>query len=79
MVFQMYQDGVLNSDKCGTSIDHAVLAVGWGTDPTDGDYWIVKNSWGDSWGQEGYIWIAAVDGIGICGVQSGPFRPDVTE
>jgi len=78
MVFQTYQSGVLDSDKCGTTIDHAVLAVGWGNDATAGDYWIVKNSWASTWGDEGYIKIAAVDGIGICGVQSGPFRPSVS-
>jgi len=77
LVFQMYSSGVLDSTNCGTRIDHAVLAVGWGTDATAGDYWIVKNSWGTSWGNEGYVWIAIVDGIGICGVQSGPYQPFV--
>jgi C1A family cysteine protease len=78
VVFQLYSGGVLDSSRCGTSIDHAVLAVGWGVDDTAGEYWIVKNSWAEVWGDEGYVKIAAVEGMGICGVQSGPFRPEVT-
>jgi C1A family cysteine protease len=68
-VFQMYQSGVLDSADCGTNLDHAVAAVGYGTE--DGkDYYIVRNSWGPSWGDKGYIKIAAIDGgPGICGIQ----------
>ena len=65
----MYTSGVLNSPDCGTRLNHAVTAIGYGTDPTAGDYYIVRNSWGASWGNAGYINIAAVDGIGICGIQ----------
>jgi len=72
-VFQYYTSGVLDSTKCGTKLDHAVLAVGWGTDATSGlDYWLVKNSWGTSWGDQGYIKLAIVDGEGTCGVQMEP-------
>ena len=75
-VFQSYKSGVLSSDKCGTKLDHAVLAVGYGTDEATGlDYWLVKNSWNTTWGDKGYIKLAIVDGNGICGVQMGPLYP----
>ena len=72
-VFQTYTSGVLDSDQCGTQLDHAVLTVGWGNDAETGlDYWLVKNSWNTTWGDQGYIKLAIVDGQGICGVQMGP-------
>lgn len=75
--FQSYTSGILtDAAACGTTIDHAVLAVGYGT--SNGvNYWIVKNSWSTQWGQAGYVNIAAIDGIGVCGVQSGPLYPTV--
>jgi C1A family cysteine protease len=67
-VFQMYKNGIFDSVACGTELDHAVTAVGYGSE--DGkDFYIVRNSWGATWGEQGYIRIAAVEGEGICGIQ----------
>ncbi|XP_052122553.1 procathepsin L-like, partial [Frankliniella occidentalis] len=57
--FQMYSSGIYYESACSSdSLDHGVLAVGYGTDWPNKQYWIVKNSWGTSWGEEGYIRMA---------------------
>jgi len=77
-VFQNYHSGVMDSTSCGTRLDHAVLVAGYGTESGQ-DYWLVKNSWGSSWGENGYIKLAIVDGKGICGCQMGPLYPTSNE
>ncbi|KAM0866106.1 hypothetical protein ACQ4PT_042826 [Festuca glaucescens] len=66
---QFYRSGVY-SGPCGTRLAHAVTVVGYGTDPSTGaKYWIVKNSWGQTWGEQGYIRMRRdVGGPGICGI-----------
>lgn len=72
----MYHSGIYDNTGCGTNLDHAVLAVGYGTDADSGlEYWLIKNSWDVSWGDEGYMKMAIVDGDGICGVQMNPLYP----
>jgi len=66
----MYTSGIITKN-CGTQLDHGVLAVGYGVE-NGVEYFIVKNSWGPSWGESGYVRIGVADGAGICGIQSGP-------
>lgn len=57
--FMSYSDGILSNPGCTGSIDHAVNMVGWGHDSDSGkDYWIIRNSWGTYWGENGYMRIA---------------------
>lgn len=70
--FQLYKSGVFTA-PCGTSLDHGVLVVGYGTDQSSGlDFYKVKNSWGTSWGENGYIRLGRGpqynNGEGECGV-----------
>jgi cathepsin L len=75
--FQLYHSGVLDDPSCGTNLDHAVVAVGYGHDASNGkDYYIVRNSWGSSWGDQGYIKIAMESGAGICGIQEQSSFPN---
>jgi len=72
-VFQFYKSGVITDDNCGSrgSIDHGVLAVGYGTDlETQEPYFLVKNSWGPSWGDKGFVKIGrkSKNQFGICSI-----------
>jgi C1A family cysteine protease len=77
MGFQFYSGGVFDG-SCGTNLDHGVLVAGYGKDSSSGeDYWLVKNSWGASWGENGYIRLvrSSGSGAGQCGIAMEPSYP----
>ncbi len=67
---------IFSDEECSPeNLDHGVLAVGYGVDEQSGDdYWLVKNSWGPSWGDHGYIRMARNKG-NMCGVASAASYP----
>ena len=72
-----YKGGIIDDiDVCKPNLDHAVLLVGYGVeDSTNREYWIVKNSWGADWGEQGYVRILISSGYGVCGVNMTPIFP----
>uniref|UniRef100_A0A915PQQ5 Cathepsin L-like n=1 Tax=Setaria digitata TaxID=48799 RepID=A0A915PQQ5_9BILA len=72
---QFYKKGIFSSPTCSKSIDHAMLAIGYGTDKVklkNGstkivDYWLIKNSWGSGWGDDGYLKLAR-NQDNMCGI-----------
>jgi cathepsin L len=77
-VFTQYSSGIITDSTCGTSLNAAVAVIGYGsettsTTDTDGnttetttEYMIIKNSWGQDWGEDGYAKISITDS-NICG------------
>ncbi|PRQ29134.1 putative fruit bromelain [Rosa chinensis] len=76
--FRLYFGGVF-SGECGTSPDHSVTVIGYGTTEDGIKYWLVKNSWGEHWGEGGYMRIRrGVDAPqGLCGIARNPLYPIV--
>ena len=73
-----YKNGIFDDKSCGCDMDHAILLVGYGEE-NGTEYWIVKNSWGANWGEDGYIRFAITKGRGICCVQDWPNYVKVTK
>lgn len=77
--FHLYKSGVYNEPNCGNeseNLDHGVLVVGYGTDLIHGDYYIVKNSWSETWGEAGYIRMAR-NKDNQCGIATNAVYPVV--
>ena len=69
--FFNYTEGIYapEDSDCGEALNHGVLAVGYVTvDDPDQSYYIVKNSWGADWGEDGYFRMVLGDGSGTCGI-----------
>ncbi|KAK9085603.1 hypothetical protein Sjap_026014 [Stephania japonica] len=74
--FQFYSGGVFDG-PCGHNLDHGVAAVGYGTSKGRMKYWLVKNSWGASWGEQGYVRLKREtrSKYGMCGIAMSPSYP----
>lgn len=73
--FELYMKGIMDG-KCGTDLDHAVTAVGYGN-KSGKEFLIVRNSWGTDWGEKGYFRAAFdKDGPGVCGILLDSSRPN---
>ncbi|KAH0985793.1 hypothetical protein GBA52_012970 [Prunus armeniaca] len=68
--FRNYKSGVFSPTDCGTTQDHAVTVIGYGTTEDGTKYWLLKNQWGESWGENGYMKILRDAGApkGVCGL-----------
>lgn len=71
-----YEGGIMTSSFCDYyAADHAVNLIGYGTNSSGKDYWIMRNSWGTDWGINGYAWVEknlSRSGVGACGIRLEP-------
>lgn len=78
--FRLYKGGILDDVNCFNVTNHGVTVVGYGVSSAGVNYWIVKNSWGNVWGQNGYIYIknTGANDRGICGINEFPSYAAIT-
>lgn len=80
MSFMLYKSGVLSQPKCGTNVNHAVVATGYGTEDSE-HYWLLKNSWSSDWGLQGYILLEMDNGqtYDTCAILQYAFYPVLSD
>jgi C1A family cysteine protease len=74
-----YKSGIMDNPKCSAYLTHAVNIVGYGTEGGK-PYWIIKNSWGTRWGEQGYMRIkrdTVNGGMGVCGINKLASYPTI--
>lgn len=76
MTFQFYSGGVMMG-SCGTDLDHGIAAIGYGKNSDGTKYWLMKNSWGTTWGENGFLRMEKdiADKKGMCGLAMQPSYP----
>nr|GME14554.1 ervatamin-B-like [Ipomoea batatas] len=78
-LFRQYAGGIFTGyggGDCGSGGSHAVTIIGYGTSDDGEDYWLVKNSWGTDWGENGYMKMArGISADGVCAVNKSAFYP----
>ena len=74
--FMLYSGGVMTG-SCGTELDHGIAAIGYGVESDGTKYWILKNSWGTTWGEKGFLRMEKdiSDKRGMCGLAMQPSYP----
>jgi C1A family cysteine protease len=77
---QSYKEGIFDDFNCGTQLNHGVSIVGYGEEGKK-MFWIVRNSWGATWGEQGYIRMIRTDHFGpaICGIAMKPSYPIISK
>ena len=66
--FHAYSSGIFDDEECGIELTHTVLITGYGSE-SGVNSWILKNSWGTSWGEKGYMRLKInASGYGVCGL-----------
>lgn len=71
--FQFYKSSSVFQGNCDSTSRHAVTVIGYGTDTNGIDYWLIKNSWGEGWGEKGYM--KMIRGYNFCNITSEASYP----
>ena len=75
IVFMQYAGGIITDLSCGHDVNHSAIVVGYGAEKGL-EYFLIKNSWGNTWGDSGYVKIGVQAGEGVCGIQVAPIQAE---